>query len=115
MIGKRVKQKREEHGWTQLQLARKMGYVSKSTIGKIESDINDVPLSKVEKFADVLGTTPEWLMGWEQEIVEKAYYEKIIALFKTLDRADQMRIEERISTLLEGDKYRVGHPGAKKS
>lgn len=105
MIGRRVKQKREEYGWTQLELAHKMGYVSKSTIGKIEQDINDVPLSKVEKFADVLGTTPEWLMGWEQELSEQMYYEKILELFKKLDASDQSRIEERINTLLEGDKY----------
>lgn len=105
MIGKRVKQKREENGWTQLELAHKMGYVSKSTIGKIEQDINDVPLSKVKRFAEVLGTTPEWLMGWESELREKLYYEKIMELFKQLDEGDQFRIEERIQTLLEGEKY----------
>lgn len=57
---------RKHLGWTQEELAKKMGYKSKSTINKIELGINDIPQSKIVKFAQVLGTTPAYLMGWNE-------------------------------------------------
>ena len=65
-IGKRIMERRKELEMTQEELALKMGYKSKSTINKIEMGINDIPQSKVVKFAEVLGTTPAILMGWEK-------------------------------------------------
>lgn len=53
---------------TQEELASKLGYKSKSTINKIELGINDIPQSKVVKFAEALDTTPAVLMGWEEQI-----------------------------------------------
>ena len=52
---------------TQEDLAKLMGYKSKSTINKIELGINDIPQSKIVQFAQALGTTPAELMGWEEE------------------------------------------------
>ena len=66
-IGNRIKLERTRHGWTQEELAEKMGYKSKSTINKIELGINDLTQSRVLKFAEVLGVTPGYLMGWEDE------------------------------------------------
>lgn len=66
-VGKNILQLRKHLGWTQEELARKMGYKSKSTINKIELGINDIPQSKIVKFAQVLDTTPAYLMGWEDE------------------------------------------------
>lgn len=65
-IGKRIQQRRKEFGWTQEELALKMGYKSKSTINKIELGINDIPQSKIKLFAEILSTTPAYLMGWEE-------------------------------------------------
>lgn len=62
-IGNNILRKRKELGMTQEELADRMGYKSKSSINKIELGINDVPRSKIEKFAEVLGTTPARLMG----------------------------------------------------
>lgn len=64
-IGKNIKLRREELGMTQEDLATKMGYKSRSTINKIELGINDIPQSKIVKFAEVLKTKPSCLMGWE--------------------------------------------------
>lgn len=64
-IGQNIARKRKELGWTQEELATKMGYKSKSTINKIELGVNDIPQSKVAKFAEVLQTTPAYIMGWE--------------------------------------------------
>ena len=66
-VGENILLMRKRLGWTQEELARKMGYKSKSTINKIELGINDIPQSKIVQFADVLGTTPAFLMGWDEE------------------------------------------------
>lgn len=63
-IGLRIAQRRKELGFTQGELAEKMGYKSKSTINKIEKCLNDVSQSNVVKFANVLQTTEAYLMGW---------------------------------------------------
>jgi transcriptional regulator with XRE-family HTH domain len=66
-VGDNILYMRKRLGWTQEELANKMGYKSKSTINKIELGINDIPQSKIVKFAEVLNTTPAFLMGWEDE------------------------------------------------
>lgn len=63
-VGRNIAQRRKALGMTQEELAKKMGYKSKSTINKIELGINDIVQSKVVKFAEVLETTPAVLMGW---------------------------------------------------
>lgn len=70
-IGKNIMQRRKAMGMTQEELAKKMGYKSKSTINKIENGTNDIPQSKIAKFAEVLDTTPAYLMGWENKVEEK--------------------------------------------
>lgn len=66
-IGNNISRIRRELGLTQEDLAKLMGYKSKSTINKIELGINDIPQSKIVQFAQVLGTTPAELMGWKEE------------------------------------------------
>lgn len=65
-IGENIARRRKELGWTQEELATKMGYKSKSSINKIELGLNDIPQSKIVKFAEALGTTPAALMGWSE-------------------------------------------------
>lgn len=69
-VGDRILIMRRHLGWTQEELAKKMGYKSKSTINKIEMGINDIPQSKILIFAEVLGTTPAYLMGWDDALNE---------------------------------------------
>lgn len=66
-VGKRIRAAREAAGLTQEELARRVGYTSKSTINKIELGINDLRQPKVKAFAAALGVTPAYLMGWEDE------------------------------------------------
>ena len=65
-VGDNICIMRKKLGWTQEDLAKRMGYKSKSTINKIELGINDIPQSKIVQFANVLGTTPAFLMGWDE-------------------------------------------------
>lgn len=71
-IGERIRDRRIELGMTQEDLARKLGYKSKTTINKIESGVNDITQPKIEAFARVLSVTPSYLMGWENE--DDSYY-----------------------------------------
>jgi transcriptional regulator with XRE-family HTH domain len=66
-VGERILKRRKALGLTQEELAKLMGYKSKSTINKIEMGINDIPQSKIVRFAEVLLTTPSYLMGWDIE------------------------------------------------
>lgn len=72
-VGDRIRERRIELDWTQEELAKKMGYKSKSTINKIEMGINDITQSKIMKFANVLMTTTDRLMDQGKE-KEKPYY-----------------------------------------
>ena len=65
-IGDRIRQKRTELGWSQRDLAAKMGYNNNSTITRIESGKVDIPQSRIVQFADVLGVSIAYLMGWEE-------------------------------------------------
>ncbi|MDY2957065.1 MAG: XRE family transcriptional regulator [Lachnospiraceae bacterium] len=65
-LGNRIKQLRMQRNMTQEELAKKIGYKSKTTITKIENGTNDIVQSKVCDFAKALNTTPAYLMGWEE-------------------------------------------------
>lgn len=63
-LGQNIRIYREKLGLTQEELAKKLGYKDRSTIAKIESDVNDITQSKIVAIAEVLETTPAALMGW---------------------------------------------------
>lgn len=65
MIGDRIKMRRQELGLTQEELAKRMGYKSKSTVNKVETGKNDVNQSTAVKYTEALNTTVAYLMGWE--------------------------------------------------
>ena len=59
-LAERLRIKRKEVGWTQEQLAQKVGS-SQAVIQKIENGKSLRP-RKIDSIAEVLGTTPAWLM-----------------------------------------------------
>ena len=59
-LAERLRIKRKEIGWTQEQLAQKVGS-SQAVIQKIENGKSLRP-RKIDSIAMVLGTTPAWLM-----------------------------------------------------
>lgn len=63
----RIRLRREELNLSQEELAKRMGYKSRSTINKIELGINDVSQSKIIAFAKALNTTVGYLMGDEDD------------------------------------------------
>lgn len=72
-IYERIRRLRQENNMSQDELAKKTGYTSRSTINKIEAGKIDISRTKIKVFADALGVTPAYLMGWEEES-EQGYY-----------------------------------------
>lgn len=111
-IGERIKTRREELGMTQDELAKKLGYKSRSTVNKIEMGINDINQSKIVAFAKALNTTTAYLMGWgdftedEQKAAEIAAevtlskeLQEIIAAYRKLSDADKKTVYNLIQSL----------------
>jgi repressor LexA len=65
--GKNIRESRIDHGLTQDELARLVGYSDRTMIAKIEAGKVDLPLSKVEAFAKILHVSICWLISWNCE------------------------------------------------
>lgn len=89
-IYEKIKNRRLELGYSQDELAKRMGYKSRSTINKIESGQVDISRNKIAKFAEVLQVTPSYLMGWDDE--QQEYYIDPVVNAK----AEYARVQEGI-------------------
>lgn len=93
-IGRRIKHRRELLGMSQEELAKKVGYKSRSSINKIETDGRGLPQSKIVAFAKALETTPSYLMGWENPESDS---EGQLTLFNTpMDDIEKVTIKEQM-------------------
>lgn len=103
-IGERIRQRREELNMTQDDLAKKLGYISRSSINKIELGHNNLKQSKIVQIAHALDTTPAYIMGWtfqEHERILSEAEQRIIMYYRQLSEEDKIRIEERMKIMLE--------------
>ncbi len=63
-VGERIRELREKHQITQSELARRLD-TTKQTIYKYENNIiTNIPPDKIEKLANTLHSTPQFIMGW---------------------------------------------------
>lgn len=65
-IGERIRSRREELGLTQEELAKKLGYKSRSSVNKVETS-RELSNKKVRQYAEALNCSPAYLMGWEEK------------------------------------------------
>ena len=63
-IGDRMRKRRIELGYSQEEVAFKLGYKSRSSVNKMECS-RKLPIAKVEKISEILECSPAYLMGWE--------------------------------------------------
>lgn len=87
---------------SQEQLAKKMGYTSRSTIAKIESGRNDIPQSKIKAFSEALETTPSALLGLTDDNHPEAdsLSKKIYELAVKLNSSDKQRVINYMERLI---------------
>ena len=99
-IGDRINARRIGLGLTQDELAKKLGYKSRSTINKIELNINDITQPKIIDFAAALDTTVSYLMGLDSDTSEKSLSAIIgeEAILMILDNDEKTRIVKWIAT-----------------
>ena len=65
-IGERIKQRRQELGLSQEDLAKRLGNKSRASVCTVEKDKEDLTTDRIRKYAEALETTPSYLMGWEE-------------------------------------------------
>lgn len=116
-VGKRIKLIREEQGLTQEELAKKMGYSWKSSVSEAEKCGDNITTTKVKKFADALGVSFKYLMGYEDRNgnpiptnpEEEEKTKRIRDLYATIppevleDAETDSQLKEVISLFLNGD------------
>lgn len=103
-IGERIKLRRLELEMSQEELAKKLGYTSKTTIAKIEANANQLRQSKIKQIADALDTTPSYIMGWDEEVavpkVENVgAHVELIRLYDLLTEEQQKAIIHMMRTM----------------
>lgn len=100
-IGERIRQLREDRKMSQDELAQRCGYKSRSSINKIELS-RKLPADKIEILAKALGTTPGYIMGWE-EPAPSASAMDIAKAFEAADKETQEMVKRLLSykTILE--------------
>lgn len=80
--GERIRRAREALGYSQTELAAKLG-ISKQLVYKYEKDIiTNIPLDRIEQIADICQVRPGYLTGWSNSATEK---ELVIEIFDSLD------------------------------
>ena len=134
-IGDKIKQLRTEREWSQEQVARMLGYKSRSTINKIELGINELTQSKIVAFANLFGVEPWQLLNdeplnmaeiksqWErtdrermiqaevkvyedvQSMFGKSAFE-LLSIFNQLNKSGQEKALAQIQDMIEIAKYR---------
>ena len=98
-----IKALRKANGWSQEDLAKRMGYTDRSMIAKIESGLVDLAESKIMAFAQVFNVKPSVLMGWDDdidELTELSYTpEQIKSALKFLD--DYSNVNPDVQTAIQ--------------
>lgn len=96
-IGQRIKNRREQLGIPQSELARMVG-ITKQSLYKYETSIiTNIPSNKIEAIAKKLETTPAYLMGWINSDEDTIKRDDTIA-----DIILQIRSDEELLELVKG-------------
>lgn len=99
-LGEKIREARMKKGISQTELAKLLGYKSRSSINKIEVEGRDVPRSMIVKFAQVLGVTPSYLMGWDNDEQSDHEYIEIVNMLQALSPEDFILVKKLIEQLV---------------
>ena len=101
-VATRIKERRNELGWSQRELASRMGYASNTTVAKIEQGTVDVSGDRLEQFAKVLGVSVAHLMGLEQ--IQKKN-DQLVRLVTRMRKDEKFAEAVKMLDELDEDKY----------
>lgn len=98
VVGKRIKERRQELGITLQEVADKIG-VNKSTILRYENaKIKDIKTPIVESIASFLNVNPQWLLGIAENKFHSEEYEKVTHLMNLHYRSVVKWSEDQLFT-----------------
>ncbi|MGM9643045.1 MAG: helix-turn-helix domain-containing protein [Eubacteriales bacterium] len=95
-MAQKIKNLRQQRGMTLEQVANIVG-VGKSTVRKWETGmIANMKRDKIALLAQALGTTPAYLMGWQDEDEENPYELQLLTAFDKLGIDDQKLVAQAV-------------------
>lgn len=109
-IGTRIRERRLSLGMSQDELAQRIGYRSRSSIQKIESETYSLRQDKIAEIALALQTTPEYIMGWDsagafQLSDEDPQLTRLNELASMLNAKGLQRVIDYMEDLMEIGRY----------
>jgi len=112
-IGSRIKERREELGITQIELATRLG-VSKGAIGNYETDANSPKASIMYRIFDILQCDANYLyqdeIGERETIVPPKNERNILSLIRQLNVEGQEKLNDYADDLVRSGKYKKDNP-----
>jgi transcriptional regulator with XRE-family HTH domain len=109
-IGDKIQTLRKEHGWSQQQLAKKVG-TSGPIVGRYERGEMTPSVEVAKKLADTFDVTLDFLVddtGKSAEIKDKAMLNRIMEI-QALDTEDQKTIVHVLDSLLRDAKAKKAY------
>ena len=116
-IGEKIARRRTELGMSQMQLAIKTGYKSRSSINKIELGNNDIPRNKIPLFARALNVDTSFFIDEDfdtQEIpsstpryfTEDPTLKAILDIYETLSPVQRGQLRAMADILKSSEKVK---------
>lgn len=105
---KNIKMCRLSLGWSQTDLANKVGYSDKSMISKIEKGAVDLSQSQIIKFAEVFGVAPADLFGDSTPaatLQTTPDQEELMRYYDALNDEGQAKVRDYAADLVAGGRY----------
>lgn len=102
-VGERIRQRRKELNLSVEEVAKRLNK-NRATVYRYESDdIENLPITIIKPLADVLETTPSYLMGWannsESTLKEETYYITETTSSIVAKNSAQYSVDDRFSRL----------------
>lgn len=103
-VGKRIKKTRKELGLSVDDIADKLGK-NRATVYRYESDeIQNLPITVIEPLAQILNTTPSYLMGWDKVEEDYTFSTNLISTYFNglMKWSEDKLLKKHESTIIRG-------------
>ena len=114
-IGDKIKEIRIKNGLSQEQLAKELGYTSKSTITKLETGVNNISVDKLELFAQKFNVVIDELFDDFAKnegltIIDKHKTERVeLTVLCLIENGDKLLLQNRVKNDWRGYTLPGGH------